>query len=102
MDGLYNISDGFAKALSACFDIEYGGIINTVTTEILITAGVDKEIAELVGASLDVVHDIIDLVVAPGKKRCITNNKKIDLVRKFFVTNNIVNGLNTLNDTCAG
>ena len=98
LDGIYNISDGFAKALSACFDIEYGGIINTVTTEILITAGVDKEIAELVGTSLDVVHDIIDLVVAPGKKDVSQIIKKIDLVRKFFVANNVVNGLNTLND----
>ena len=98
LDGIYNISDGFAKALSACFDIEYGGIINTVTTEILITAGVDKEIAELVSASLDVVHDIIDLVVTPGKKDVSQIIKKIDLVRKFFVANNVVNGLNTLND----
>ena len=74
LDGLYNISDGFAKTL------------------------VNKEIAELVGASLDVVHDIIDLVVAPSKKDVSQIIKKIDLVRKFFVTNNIVNGLNTLND----
>ena len=44
------------------------------------------------------VHDIIDLVVAPSKKDVSQIIKKIDLVRKFFVTNNIVNGLNTLND----
>ena len=44
------------------------------------------------------VHDIIDLVVAPGKKDVSQIIKKIDLVRKFFVANNVVNGLNTLND----
>ena len=95
VDGLYNIADGFTKSLLACFDIEYNGIINTVTTEALIQMGVDPNIAEIIGAGMDLVHDILNIAISPNEGNV---NAVLNKVKTFFATNNAINRFNILND----
>ena len=98
VDGLYNIADGLAKSLLACFDIEYNGIINTFTTEAMIQMGVDPNIAEIIGAGMDLVHDILNIAISPNEGNV---NAVLNKVKTFFATNNAINGFNIINDSCS-
>ena len=98
LDGIYNITDGFCKAMCACVDVKWDGLLNTLTTETLVSAGVDREYAEAIGTFVDLMHDITDIVMTPNKVDIAKVLDKVSKVQKFFVINKSINNINAIHD----
>ena len=98
LDGLYNILDGFCKMTCAWADVEWDGLLNTLTTELLVGAGVEREFAEAIGTFVDLIHDIVDIVMTPNKADVAKVLDKAAKVQRFFVINKNINNFNALHD----